>query len=250
MQNNKKLDTILKYVKVAFYLFLIWISLYSYFTFFHNSNNSKLGKVIDPIESDSGVLNSILDTYDNKFNIDDLKANGCDTSHLNGYSVVQIFEKEKVSFNKNDYADYSKKFKIDKGITNAYLCIVADVKDSLKTNDWNYYLYVFVNRGYMGGLVNVWYSTTNSAYYDYATSWNPSLDWRMYWLITPKTYLLNLSNLIVADSENWGYKKIRPIDQLNAGWVQRIWWFVSAWQNGIIKKFVLIYTWGNVTPSN
>ena len=249
---------LLKYNKIKGWFKNIYLALFVFaclYAFYYYFNalilvNSIWDKA-HPDVSSWELINSILDTYDSSLNIskiEDLKDNNCDIENLKGYKTIPIFDKEVVWFNKNDYTDYSNKFKIEKWIKEAYFCVVADVKEPLRNAGGTYYLYVFINWWYMGGLVNVWFSKTNNIYYDYKSSWNPDLDWRMYWLLTPKTYLLNLNSLIVADYKNWWYKNIRPIDQLNVWWTQRIWGFVSAWQNGIIKKFILIYTWGNISP--
>lgn len=246
----KDLNKVILNIKIIFYVLLIVLIIYIYFAFLYRSDNSNLGKVENPIESTGDFINSIPDIINIPNKELEVNKDTCEIINSWWYQIIPIFSTEREWFNKYDYKSYSNQFKINGKIKKAFFCVVADVKNPLKTKYGDYYLYVLVNRGNMWWLVNVWYSTINNVYYDYKSSWNPDLNGRMYWLETPKWYYLDLNNLIVADYKNWGYKIIKPINQLNRWWIQRIGGFISAWENWIIKKFILIYTWWDIQPIN
>jgi len=171
----------------------------------------------------------------------------CEIINTGEYQVNNIYEEEVIWFDKNDYLDYTRYFEISPWFEEAYFCIVADVKPELQNPSWKYYLYFLVNWWYMWWLVNVWFSKNNNSYYDYTTSNDKRLNWRMYGTETPKWYFIDLNKVIVADYENWWYKVISPINQLNEWGKQRIWGMVSAWENGIIRKFILIHKGWDIT---
>ena len=108
-----------------------------------------------------------------------------------------------------------------------------------RNKDGKYYLWILFNDQEYEGLINV---AINSKWiaYDYASG-------RMYWLDLKehdKNYRLDLKWVIVW-VWGWWHKTIRPIDRLNL-WNQktlRIWGYISAGENWVIKKFRIFYKW-------
>jgi hypothetical protein len=170
------------------------------------------------------------------------------------YKIIEIFDKEMYSPVNGNYINFTNKFKVSWKIEEAYGCLVADVVDYRKTHKKYYTTYIlFWNAPYEWHL-NVGRSKDNNVMYDNSTSSlyekKYNLNWRFRGDESPKIYTtkeFNLSNLIVADRENWGTKAIKPIDKLNEWGIMSIGAFVNTenWE-WIIKKFLLIYKWGEI----
>jgi len=162
------------------------------------------------------------------------------------YKYIDIFSWE-VRNPKNDYRKYTNQFYVQTWFKEAYLCVVANVIPSYQDEKWKFYLWILFNDQNYEGLVNV---AINSKWipYDYTSKWaDPRLTGRMYWLELKehdKNYRLDL-NWVIVWVWGWWYKIIKPIDRLNL-WNQktlRIWGYVSAEENWVIKKFRIFYKW-------
>jgi len=174
----------------------------------------------------------------------------CEFNYLSWtkYNYINIFDGDKRSPKDfKDYKSYTNVFYISWQIEEAYLCIVSSVVDWRKTSKYNYTTYILFNEPKYAWHIRVWYSKEKNVLYDYTTSKNKELYWRFWWYEAPKTYQENLESIIVANRESWDYTEIHPLERLKQEWRIRIWWFVNAInQEGIMKKFVIIYKWWEI----
>jgi len=165
------------------------------------------------------------------------------------YKYVDVFswEVRNPKAEPGNHKEYTNEFYVQPWIEDAYLCVVANVISSLQNENGYYYLWILFNNAPYEWLVNVAINSKKTPY-DYTSDWaNPNLTGRMYGLELKehdKNYWLNL-NWFIVWIWGWWYAVISPIDRLNL-WNQktlRIWWYVTAWENWIIKKFRIFYKW-------
>lgn len=244
-----KKDIIVQIVIIIF-LFFVGRFLFSIIkNAFLTNQEHKEQETIQQNETNTWEENNLI-KYENINEV--VNTENCDIIDTEGleslwYKYIDIFSWE-VRNPKNDYKKYTNQFYVQPWFEEAYLCVVANVIPSYQDSKWIFYLWVLFNNPEYQWLVNVAYNKS-WVLYDYKSKRaDPRLTWRMYWLELrekDKNYRLDLNWFIVADSENKSFKTIKPIDRLNL-WNQktlRIWGYISAEENWIIKKFRIFYKW-------
>lgn len=179
----------------------------------------------------------------------------CDYDGLAWYKLIDIFSWDFATPEMADYRNYTKSFIISWYIEDAFLCIISDIRsDYKKPFSYKYSTFIWFWNEENAGHINVGYNKDKKLVYDNSTDKNsPFLDWKFWWHETPYTYYFNLSKVIVANMNDWWYKYIEPIKQLQKWWEILIWWFVNSYPNyraWKIIKYRIFYKWWSIIPNN
>jgi hypothetical protein len=137
------------------------------------------------------------------------------------------------------------------------LCVIADISDKSdsyaaykKENSYYGMVYLYFDPN-NNGYINVSYYKSWWQYYDADTDSTHTLgsffNGQFWSSETPKKFLLNLNDVIVADKQNWWYKHISPISLFKNETTLNIWWFMAplwrAYRASSISSYRLIYKW-------
>lgn len=189
-----------------------------------------------------------------------LHQDNCDFQETGDYKYIDIATPDNRIYTKATYNPlyFTKPIQISWDVNTLWLCVMADISDKSssyseykKPNSYYSMVYVYFDPN-TWGYVNVAYYKPSWQYYDANSDSTHTLgtvfDWKFWSSNTPKKFLLNLDNIIVANTENdvW-YSRIRPSNLFKNWHILNIWWFMNglwkAYRASSISSYRIIYKW-------
>lgn len=208
----------------------------------------------------SPIIPSIEEIHNNSIqqNINLRINNDCTFTWWSSYKKLDIADYTDIintPSEANNLNSYTKKINISWNISELYFCIISDVRKDYKVKNAYYFdTYVYFWNSENKWHINVGYNTDKWLTYDNSTDkTSPQLNGKFYWHETPFVQILNLDKVTIADTKNWWYKTIRPINLFTRNTSILVWWYVNSYPNYRAWKIIMfriIYSWWDITLVN
>jgi len=176
-----------------------------------------------------------------------LEKNTCNFEYTWEYKYLDLYNWEfEIPKQKPNIDQYTRSINISWNIDEVKVCILADVRDDHKVEDYSFEVKAYLWNTDNAGYINVWWNPPNHQFFDRDSGGrNHELYGRFNGDETPFRQVIDLERVIVADV--WGtefYKYIRPIVNFQKQWTINVWAYVEwdshryAWK---ILQFRIIW---------